>query len=107
MQRTRQRGILNITKGKRKCNKKVTFEDTPAPARKTAPNHEKLNSVKETVTRRGKRKCKGNIMKHLKILTINIRGLKSKTNSLTTALHTHGTHIAGLTETHLKLKQTK
>jgi exonuclease III len=101
MERRTKGGILKITNGKQTCNKRVTFEDTPALARRTAPNHEKLNPGKEPVTRRGKRKSKSKIIKHLKILTINIRGVKSKTNSLTSALHMHGTHIAGLTETHL------
>ena len=35
----------------------------------------------------------------LKLLTINVRGVKSKLTSLHATLHTHGTHIAGLTET--------
>ena len=34
-------------------------------------------------------------------MTINTRGIKSKIKSLTSALHTMGIHIAGITETHL------
>ena len=98
---TRKKGILYYTKGKQTSNKSMTFEDTSAPAQMTAPLHEKHNPERKPVTRRGRRKCKSNIIKHLKILTINIRGVKSKINSLTSALHTHGTHIAGITETHI------
>ena len=44
---------------------------------------------------------KGNKIKHINILTINVRGIKSKMDSLETTLHTQITHIAGITETHL------
>ena len=32
---------------------------------------------------------------------MNVRGIKSKLKSVESALHSHGTHIAGMTETHL------
>ena len=51
-------------------------------------------------THRGTRN-KGNKIKHINILTINVRGIKSKIDSLETTLHTQRTHIAGITETHL------
>jgi len=52
-------------------------------------------------THRGKRNNNRHKIDKLKILTINIRGIKSKTNTLENTLLTHGTHIAGITETHL------
>ena len=55
-------------------------------------------------THRGKRNHKK--LNNLKILTINVRGIKSKLDSLEKTLHTLGTHIAGITETHLTRGET-
>ena len=45
-------------------------------------------------------------LNNLKILTINVRGIKSKLDSLEKTLHTLGTHIAGITETYLTRGET-
>ena len=55
-------------------------------------------------THRGKRNHRK--INNLKILTINVRGIKSKLDSLEKTLHTLGTHIAGITETHLARGET-
>ena len=54
-------------------------------------------SDRNTRRRLGKQKQ----LEKLKILTINVRGLKSKLKSVESVLQTHGTHLAGITETHL------
>ena len=41
-------------------------------------------------------------LNNLKLLTINVRGIKSKLKSLKSALQSHGTDIAGITETLLR-----
>ena len=55
-------------------------------------------------THRGERNHRK--INNLKILTINVRGIKSKLDSLEKTLHTLGTHIAGITETHLARGET-
>ncbi len=42
---------------------------------------------------------------HLKLLSINVRGIKSKLKSLESTLQATGTHIAGISETHLQPKE--
>ena len=65
------------------------------------------NRIKPTPrTHRGKRKNTTNIISKLKVLTINVRGVKCKQASLTSVLHTHGTHVAAITETHLDKNET-
>ena len=39
---------------------------------------------------------------HLKLMTINVRGIKGKIKDLELTLLTHNTHIAGITETYLE-----
>ena len=57
-------------------------------------------------THRGRRKNTKHKLDKLKILTINVRGIKSKTKTLENTLLTHGTHIAGIIETHLGKGET-
>ena len=72
-----------------------------------AVNMNSNNQIKSTPqTHRGKIKNTTNIISKLKVLTINVRGAKSKQASLTSVLHTHGTHVAAITETHLDKNET-
>ena len=65
---------------------------------KNNPNNNKQS------TRRGKRTNAKKAITKLRLRTINTRGIRSKLTSLTAALHTHSTHIAAITETHLNAK---
>ena len=56
-----------------------------------------INKAREEVNGQTQKKA----ITKLRLLTINTRGIRSKLTSLTAALHTHSTHIAAITETHL------
>ena len=61
---------------------------------------EQINHRQQTKkTRRGERSGSSKVIHKLKVMTINTRGIKSKTTSITAALHMNGTHIAAITET--------
>ncbi len=57
-----------------------------------------ITNTNKGTNRNSTNKLKG---KKMKILTINVRGIKGKLKSLETTLHSLGTDIAGITETHL------
>ena len=99
------KSILKTKPGKVTTIKHVKFSDahTVAPAPIPAPNNNK--SMRKN-TRRGKRHSTTKTLRNLKLLTFNTNGIKSKINSLTSALHRHGTHIAAITETHLNDSET-
>ena len=86
-------------------SKHVTFWDEPI---KTSEITETLNNNyhKQITHRRGRRKNTTHLIENLKILTINTKDIKSKITSITTTLHTHNTHIAAITETHLNNDET-
>ena len=90
-----RKGILITKKGKNSSPKSVKFRE----------EHEPNQNRQKHSTRRGMRPGTKRTMKKLKILTINTRGIKSKLTSLTAALHSNGTHIAAITETHLNNKE--
>ena len=104
----------------KKGKKRVTFWDAPeankapyntenqsnqAPynSNKATNNTYEIEQINHTQqkkkTRRGKRSGPSKVIHKLKVMTINTRGIKSKTTSITAALHMNGTHIAAITET--------
>ena len=62
----------------------------------------RISRGNKKTTHRGTRSKKTKKLEKLKILTINTRGIKNKTKSLENTMKAHGTHIAGITETHLQ-----
>ncbi len=68
---------------------------------KVTNKHTNSNTNKHTNTTTNKQTTKIK-MNNLKLLTVNVRGLKGKLNSVKSCLHALGTDIAGITETHLR-----
>ena len=73
----------------KKGKKRVTFWD--APEANKAPYNTENQSNQAPYNSK--------VIHKLKVMTINTRGIKSKTTSITAALHMNGTHIAAITET--------
>ena len=88
----------NITVDEVHTNKNTNM-GTNKSTNKINMSTNKSTTPKKGTTRRGKKPGKSTKINKLKILTINVRGIKGKLTSLTSALNTHGTHIAAITET--------
>ena len=81
--------LFNAHQSNRATNNTHTTENEP------------IHAQNKQKTRRGKRKGTSKLIRRLKVMTINTRGIKNKITSITSALHTNNTHIAAITETHL------
>ena len=102
------RGILkkNLNKTEKLQTKKKTVKiATNKNVVKHFDNSKPPQQIRKKA-HRGNRNKQNKKWKKLKILTINTRGIKSKLISLESTLKATGTHIAGITETHLKPGET-
>ena len=121
---TRNSKPKNQTKPKEKADQpnsngilKKNSTNTPQKKKKTVKIATNKNIVKlfdnskppqqiSKKAHRGIRNKQNRKWKKLKILTVNTRGIKSKLTSLESTLKATGTHIAGITETHLNAGET-
>ena len=79
------------------------WSDSTAPT--VSQNCTKKTHTSTRKTHQGNRKSTKKRLEKIKILTVNTRGVKSKTTSIENTLSAHGTHIAAITETNLQKRE--